>query len=359
MTKRFSLVLVMLVALTALVLSASAAKNVTQGQDVFIGEQGLDLVDIAANSATVVWYNPGDAIGSNPAATKTINTRDFYVAPADYVGRTGTWYLQGTTTSAFVVNDPSLEVKIWDQNAAKDVTGKSIPAGNTLNFRIETNMYTLSQRTDFATTLNDIRIKVKTSDGTVYDSLFNSTTNATSLVGLKVNAQPYYWVAANNPAFGWKSDVLDTQGNRMYKAGTYTVWAESNVNKMKDNYKDPSGADYTGKTISATRTVTIASDTVKIEASKDSVVRGNPFSVTITGRPNTAYYLWVKGTSSMTGNTTDQPPQVVRDQDSVAQDVPAGTQTGIGNYVFEGGAGKTISMDVPDNPLSGTVYYAR
>jgi len=359
MTKRFSLVLVMLVALTALVLSASAAKNVTQGQDVFIGEQGLDLVDIAANSATVVWYNPGDAIGSNPAATKTINTRDFYVAPADYVGRTGTWYLQGTTTSAFVVNDPSLEVKIWDQNAAKDVTGKSIPAGNTLNFRIETNMYTLSQRTDFATTLNDIRIKVKTSDGTVYDSLFNSTTNATSLVGLKVNAQPYYWVAANNPAFGWKSDVLDTQGNRMYKAGTYTVWAESNVNKMKDNYKDPSGADYTGKTISATRTVTIASDTVKIEASKDSVVRGNPFSVTVTGRPNTAYYLWVKGTSSMTGGTTDQPPQVVRDQDSVAQDSPAGTQSGIGDYQFEGGAGKTIKNDTPKEPLGGTVYYAR
>ena len=70
---------------------------------------------------------------------------------------------------------------------------------------------------------------------------------------------------------------------------------------MKDNYKDASGNDYTGKTISAARTITIASDTVKIEASKDSVVRGNPFSVTITGRPNSPYYLWVKGTGSMSG----------------------------------------------------------
>ena len=95
---------------------------------------------------------------------------------------------------------------------------------------------------------------------------------------------------------------------------------------MKDNYKDPSGNDYTGKTVSATTTLTISTDTVKIEASKDAVVRGNPFSVTVTGRPNSYYYLWVKGTGKMTGLQNDMPPFIVQDQSSVNQNPPAGSQ---------------------------------
>ena len=100
---------------------------------------------------------------------------------------------------------------------------------------------------------------------------------------------------------GWATGFIGSEGNRVYKSGGYTFWTDCNLNGMKDNYKDASGNDYTGKTVSAVRTITIASDTVKIEASKDSVVRGNPFAVTITGKPNSAYYLWVKGTGSMTG----------------------------------------------------------
>ena len=96
-------------------------------------------------------------------------------------------------------------------------------------------------------------------------------------------------------------------GQFAYPAGTYTVWAESLLNNMKDNYQN-AGADYTGKTVSQTYTVTLVSDTVKIEANKDSVVRSKPFSVTITGKPNTLYHLWVKGTSTMSGGYDDQPP---------------------------------------------------
>ena len=54
---------------------------------------------------------------------------------------------------------------------------------------------------------------------------------------------------------------------------------------MKDNYKN-GGVDYTTKTISQTVTVSLVSNTVKIEANKDSVVRSKPFSVTITGKPS-------------------------------------------------------------------------
>src|SRR5690606_1500903 len=140
-----------------------------------------------------------------------------------------------------------------------------------------------------------------------------------------------------------------------YKAGTYTVSAELNLNKIKDNYKAPDGTDYSGKTVTALKTIAITGDTVKIEASKDTVVRGNQFSVTVTGRANEFYYVWVKGTSSMTGGTGDMPPIMAASPDNVANDPAAGPYT-IGSYVYEGGAGKTIKQDVPTSPDNG-VYY--
>ncbi len=90
---------------------------------------------------------------------------------------------------------------------------------------------------------------------------------------------------------------------------------------MKDNYKQ-GGADYTGKTVSQCYTITLVSDTVKIEANKDSVVRSKTFSVTVTGRPSTFYYLWVKGTSTMSGGYDDQPPMIVLNQEQVFSTPP-------------------------------------
>jgi len=127
---------------------------------------------------------------------------------------------------------------------------------------------------------------------------------------------------------------------------------------MKDQYTAPDGSDYTGKTISAVKSVQIATDQVKIEANKDTVVRGNPFSVTITGVPNAEYYLWTKGTGSMTGMPDDQPPMILSAQSNVKQDAAAGPYE-IGKYQYEGGAGKSIKQDVPDDPdYHGTKFYA-
>lgn len=359
--KIFVLVLGMIL-LLSVPWSASGAYIIQQGQDVFIGEQGLDITATGVTSGgSVSWYSDTGTPGATaPASSITVgDASSFYVAPPDFTGKLGNWYIGTSPTLAFRVRDPSLEIKVWDQSSQKDVTGKQVPVGDTLNFRLETNMYTMSQRPDFGSAQNDIRIKVKTPDGTVYSALFNTTTSSTSLVNLHVNANPFYWVLVNNPMLGWKTDVTDSGGTRMYNPGTYTVWAESNVNRMKDNYKDPSGADYTGKTVSATRTVTIAPDFIIIEASTNHVVRGSPFSMTVRGSPLKSYYIWVRSTASMSGSAGDQPPEIDRDQDGVAMDIPAGTSTGIGDYQFEGGGGRSIKNDVPASPMSGSVYYGR
>ncbi|HUU76304.1 MAG TPA: MEMAR_RS02690 family S-layer glycoprotein [Methanoregulaceae archaeon] len=363
MTKRFSLALIAVVALAMLILPASAAVNqIAQGGDVFIGEEGLD-VSVAVGAFTqVAWF----ASGTNPStdtpnAVLAVGTpAAFYVAPADFVGKTGNWYRWdgGATRNqvSFNVVDPNIALKIWDQNANKDVTGKSVPTGNFENFRIETNIYSVTARPGYAGE-GFVNIRVKTADGATYTAMFQSTAVSLPLTGQVVDSSLWYWVPAGATTQGWNTGVMDVNGARMYKAGVYTVYAEVSLNKLKDNYKAPDGSDYTGKTVTTTNTVTIASDTVKIEASKDVVVRGNPFSITVTGRPNTYYAIWVKGTGQMTGIGTDQPPLLLADQKDVSND-PVGGPYDIGTYEYEGGAGRTIKEDVPTAPDNGVYYYA-
>ena len=376
MTKRFTLVLISLVALAILVLPVYAAAPIATiplGGDVFIGEQGLDVSACVASNAQLAWF----ASGTNPntdAPNYQINVGDatsFYVAPATFVGRTGNWYSAwggGAAAVAFTVVDPSMDIKVWDNNANKDVTGKSVTAGDFLNFRVETNTYSVSQRFTAlnATPVGFVTIKVKTADGATYTALWQSTTVSRSLTGQYVSSSLWYWATPVTATTGWNTAVVDPSGARVYKSGTYTVSAELALNTIKDNYKAPDGTDYTGKTVTPLKTVNIAGDTVKIEASKDTVVRGNQFSITVTGRPNEYYYVWVKGTSSMT-DPTKTPPQIMTNQDSVYMDPPCGSGSvgtlanPIGSYVIEGGAGKTISQDVPPTLSAGAnncQYYA-
>jgi len=364
MIKRFSLALIAVVVLAALMLPASAAtiKQVPQGGDVFIGEEGLDVSAAIGTATQVAWFASGnDPATSTPDYVLTVGTpTSFYVSPQTFVGKTGNWYQWAGTVGpvAFNVVDPAIVVKVWDNTAGKDVSGKSVPPGNYLNFRIETNTYSVTARGD-AGTQGFVKVRVKTSDGAVYTSLFETTSASYPIDNMRPTSDLWYW-RPNPPADGqgWNTGVLDANGARMYKAGTYTVYAELDLNKIKDNYKAPDGSDYTGKTISSTQTVTITADTVKIEASKDVVVRGNPFSVTITGRPNTEYYLWVKGTGQMTGAALDQPPLLVASQKDVTNDPKTGPYT-IGSYQYEGGAGRTIKQDVPAAPDNGVYYYAK
>jgi PGF-CTERM protein len=216
-----------------------------------------------------------------------------------------------------------------------------------------------------------IDLKVKDESGTTLTSLYNGgllATPTTSLTKQFVTTQPFYW--GDGQTYWWATNAFDTNNQYAYPVGTYTVWAESKLNNMKDNYKN-SGADYTGKTISQTYTVSLVSDTVKIEANKDSVVRSKSFSVTVTGKPSTPYYVWIKGTSAMKSTYDDQPPLINANQEKVYFDnaVNAGLVSPlvathpIGDYEYEngGGAGYTIFTDVAaatSSTFNKTRYYA-
>ncbi|OPY36841.1 MAG: hypothetical protein A4E35_01678 [Methanoregula sp. PtaU1.Bin051] len=99
----------------------------------------------------------------------------------------------------------------------------------------------------------------------------------------------------------------------------------------------------------------LAADDLSIGLDRGTVIRGNQFVLTVTGKPGTGYYVWLAGTFSMTGAVDDQPPMIIGSTENVAQD-PAGGPYVIGSYAYRNGNGRTIVQDVC--PSSPAQYYA-
>lgn len=104
----------------------------------------------------------------------------------------------------------------------------------------------------------------------------------------------------------------------------------------------------------------LATTTASAEAGSDVVTHGNIFAITVTGRPNTPYYIWLTRTWSLSGNPGDQPPVIVSYQVPVTQDPPDEPYI-IGSYAYYNGGGRTILNDVaPSSPsMPNTSYYAK
>jgi hypothetical protein len=369
-------------------------KRISREGTVFIGEDGLDIAEALAaanalgsvppvtSSGTLIgwWPSPAYVKWVLPSKTADLDGREssFGVSPSEFVGYTGTWYLVSPSNGAAVldsgdnpipvltVQDPSLDIKIWDIDINADVTGKSVPQGERLTFRIDTNMYPAFDtryRPDITdSTPGSITLVVKDEENARYNYLYQNNTTTVSLTGQRVKNQPYWWGGGEStPASGayWSTDLLDRNNYYFYPVGTYVVWAESLLNNMKVNYRQ-GGADYTGKTVSQAYTITLVTDTVRIETNKDTVTRGKPFAVTVSGRPAGVYYLWVEDTSDLTGGANNQPPMIALYQEKVALDSPTGPAFPIGAYQYRDGGGETIKMNVGTDPVTnGTRYYAR
>ena len=392
MTKRLTIALIALVALVLVaVLPVSAtyySVNNTltaPGAVVYIGEQQLNLsaaqTSMAASASgqwfpgTVGWWASAAQITTTAPSTSVILTgsnTSFYVSPAAFSGYTGNWYpvvngVGNTSYGAlFNVYDPSVVVDVWDVNTSTTVTSGTVIQGDWLTFRVNTNLQAAldpTHRANDATgattpvTLANMDIKVKPASGNTYTSLFVNQTSAggATYQTMNINLQNvtlplwFYGTLGNTVPTNagivnvWATGAVDATGQNAYPAGVYTVTAQSDLNGMYDNYLN-GGATYTGKTVSQPATVTISSNTVAISANVNSVVRSKPFSVTITGKPNAVYHLWVKGVSTMDGTYDNQPPIITQNQAGIAQDpiitnnarfVPAAPYSGA--YTYQNG----------------------
>jgi len=189
------------------------------------------------------------------------------------------------------VLDPIVSLSIMNAND-DDIGGKTVVAGTLVKFKINTNIRLGSGRetSDYvpATRTNSsgyMNILVKSESGATYTSL-QTTSGSVTLENQFIDASPYYWNGT------WDTGKV-IGGQRAYQSGTYLISVESNLNNMRENYRN-AGATYTGKTVSSVVALTIGSDTLKLSSNKDSIVRGKPFAVTIFGRASGIYNIWVK-----------------------------------------------------------------
>lgn len=327
---KISLVLVLaLVFLSFGAMAAAPISTIGQGNTVFLGEEGLDITAALqgayygvscgyslnaseANSAPPLtaigwWASAADIFSSSPS--RTIDTSSRYtsmmIAPSDFVGYTGNWYLLGangrpwspqvegcgcsasgcTSALVFTVADPNLDIRIEDATLGYDATDGWVPLDDEVRFRITTNLYQITQRPGVSAV--PIRISVRSPDGATLSALTNKAGVTTSLLDIPVTSSP----STTGPI--WDTGLRDS-----YPPGTYTIWAECNVNSMKDNY------DVVGKTVSSnagmlskdsnplislnTRTTapttvaTSAPTTVKATVSTTVVTTGQPAVTTLT-----------------------------------------------------------------------------
>jgi len=413
MTKRLTIALLALAVFVVLaVLPASAstssaqAKIIGLGDTVLVGESGLNIVGTLGSNTQIAWWQPDSEVAvDEPEKILTpTNPASFAVDPDVFEDRTGKWYQYTGSAAgplAFYVEIPTITARVWDLTQNKDVSGKSVTSGELLTIRIDSNGDQVANRAAISavrpswefdgasantyygllgttqTTQGFVDIKVKTSNGATLTKLYNASAGtagvvATPLQHMFVDQATWYWGNASAYASGsapysitpdnkiyWDTSATDSAGTRYYPAGTYTVTAEFYLNFIKDNYQND-GADYTGRTISAAKTITITTDTVKIEANKDTVVRSNDFSVTVTGKPSTFYFIWVKGVTNMgvTGTTDDMPPMIVQFQQDVSNDPIVGPFMN-GQYEPEN-KNKVLYDLVPhDATYNGTLFYAK
>jgi hypothetical protein len=241
MTKKIAKILLLLVVIAWSCAAPVAAdlKTIDQGNVVFLGEEGLDIT-LAMGPATQIgwWASAADIITSAPSKTIDLSTRkaNFMVSPSDFAGYLGGWYRLDSagkaTGSAFTVADPQLAMTVEDTTTSVDFDRLHwIPTGDDIRFRIDTNLVQMVTQRGASPLIS---IKVRSPDGAMYSSVYDAGGTPTPITEIQVSTSPYYTNSI------WNMGSADR-----YPPGTYTLWAECNVNKMMDNYGE------TGKTISS------------------------------------------------------------------------------------------------------------
>ena len=123
-------------------------RTISPGGTVFLGEEGLDISATGVmNGGQIGWWAPGSSRSSDPTELMTVSSPDsFYVSPSAFSGKEGLWYSWPEGSPVFQVKRPQVSVRVYDETADFDATGKWIPRGDAVSFRISSNVYEANSR---------------------------------------------------------------------------------------------------------------------------------------------------------------------------------------------------------------------
>jgi hypothetical protein len=268
------IMLVLVITSICVVFPATAVLNrVPTGGTVYIGEQGLDIsIPVGALNTQVGWWSPGASFLTQPPdySINVTEPLNFFISPNEFAMRTGNWYAMPAKTLAFNVKDPQIGIRIEDTSINGDITDNGwVYRGDEVRFRIDGNLADITGRLGVVAGEPTVTIKVQGPDGGTYSALMNKAGVLTPL-DVSVTTTPFY-----NPGPVW-----DT-GSSSYTPGTYTIWAECNANRMKDNY------NIVGKTVSAQRPLRVQEQNPLIGVTVLTTSPTNQQTTKITTKPTT------------------------------------------------------------------------
>ena len=147
-----------------------------------------------------------------------MDTRHFFVDPAFFSGKTGTWYGLISKKPVFKVEDPWIQLDVVEQGI--DHEPEWIKKGNLVSFKISSNMYLLQERPGSAGV--PVRINLTGPNETTFTTL-QSPTGTYNLEKIFVYYSPFDTGA-----------VRETKDDDKYPEGEYTAWATILANDIAE-----------------------------------------------------------------------------------------------------------------------------
>lgn len=260
-----------LVLILLVLLPVSGTVNIISPRDVvFLGENDLDLTSFIQEPINIGNFPLGEQgyslfeAGEIPSeeeepvdVERITDPEKFWLIPDIFFDLTGDWYSwEGEKLGdlLFILKEPSLSLKVWDNTANKEIKDQEIPQGHLIDFIIETNMWSVSDRSGYTPKDAPISLVLTGPDDYVISSLSTTDGEKKSLQNLPVNSEKWSLFNENEEKTSDSKEGWDTV---TYEPGIYEVYAIADLNNIINTLTAPDGSKYTGKTISKVKKIEI------------------------------------------------------------------------------------------------------
>ncbi len=212
MTKWLVLLSFMILILFA-VSPVQAVVNVIQpGNEVFIGEQGLDVsLAVGGYQSVAMWVGSDHTIEPTNAVIIS-NPNNFPISAAEFRNFPGHYYQYNSSPTpsvgneAFLVSEPTLSVNLYDDQALVP-TGQSRYVGTKFNFEIVSNLFKINTERSAPGFTN---LLVRDQTGITYSSLSTMNNPGGKPLQNLILSAPFFWSTQgvlgdywNTAATGW------------------------------------------------------------------------------------------------------------------------------------------------------------
>ncbi len=316
---KFSVLLLILLSIVSI--AGATTTEIHKGDTVFVGEDGLHLNDdvFYGNDTKIAYFGSGKTTGA-PAYVDTPSKSSFSVMASTFKDRQGAWYSypEGAEAGhvAFYVDYPSIDMRLYAYRGGDsfDITNGKIVSGETLDFRIDSNLAPIFSRTGVTSSDEGVDIVFTNNYGATLTSLYNCAGVPVSIVNLHPTTSSFFAPS------GSLTCLWDT-GNSAYKTGDYTIYAKVNVNNIYNNLGSIKGVTVSPTLSTKTKTeeVSMGIDTPAPTPTSSVSISGSPSSIKTTAPT-------VKPTAKPTTATPTPTPTQTAEPTAAVTETPAPTQ---------------------------------